>query len=44
MLNENGISDEQIFLSEFAEHLENMCNCDKTKKLKLSLSEFQEKW
>ena len=44
LLNENGISDEQIFLSEFAEHLENMCNCDKTKKLKLSLSEFQEKW
>ena len=44
LLNENGISDEQIFLSEFAEHLENMCKCDKTQKLKLPLSEFQEKW
>lgn len=44
LLNENGISNEQLFLSEFSEYLELMRKRDKTARLKLSLSEFQEKW
>ena len=44
LLNEKGISSEQIFLSEFSEYLELMRKRDKNARLKLSLSEFQEKW